>query len=524
MPMLLILGLTMNKYRLGIHIGGTTIDYAVVDNQAQIIAWHKLVVTTNIESSIIHGLKELLTQTNLKTEHCSSIHLGTTLALNSLLELRNLSRVGLMRLAGHHPDLPPAYHWPKLQRETILAGYVTVPGGREYNNKPISLLNKKSIIDGFKQLEDKGMQSLGIIGVFAPLYPEEECRAQEIIQDYLGHPYPITLSHQLSGLGFIDRENSTLINATLKQVMRAGFEYLTHKLKTLGFHGDCFITQNNGTLFTLNESIEFPVRTLASGPTNSLIGACKLGGCSDAIVVDIGGTSTDIGIVENNFPRYSSRGASVAGIPLNLLAPDIHALAMGGGSVINENTNSIAIGPHSIGPLIFKDSLTFGGKILTLFDVGNKLNNIAPAQGKIPNINSSQAKKIMEHFLQEVVNNIETIPTRHKLPILLVGGGSQNIPEEYCQNKFIRPPHFQVANAYGAALSEISHTVDTIAYLQTNREKILQDLELQAIEGLVKKGAKQTAIRIIDKKLLPLYYMPNQMTRVIITAAAPKDN
>ncbi len=512
-----------SKYRIGIDVGGTTVDFAIVNNNNELIDTYKILITKELNQCVTEGLQYFITKKLIKPQDCQSIHIGTTLAVNSLLELKCLYRVGVLRLTGHQPDLVPASNFPDIHKNIILSGYKTISGGREFDNKAITPLQESEAISAVNQLISEGAESLAVIGTFSPLYPDEEKNVREIITSKIAMAcdFPITLSHQLGGLDFIERENSTIINAALKKVMKKSFIELKSTLKEMNFHCPILITQNNGTLFSLEEAIEFPVKTISSGPTNSLVGACKLAQLKNAIVVDIGGTSTDIGIVENCFPRYSSLGSMISGIPFNFLAPDIHALALGGGSVIHEKSGQFTIGSKSIGARIFSDSKSFLGEYLTLFDIGNVLLNIQHPKGVIPAIDLTVAEKIMQAYLSKILAVINEITDHEKLPIILVGGGSQNIPENLLGKNFIRPKHYQVANAYGAALGEISGTIDTIVNLNEHNDLIILNIENEAIKTAIAQGADPTEVRIIEKCLLPFYYMPNKMTRVIITAAGP---
>jgi N-methylhydantoinase A/oxoprolinase/acetone carboxylase beta subunit len=508
----------VNNYVLGIDVGGTHVDFAVVNNQQEIHAWHKEVIFDTPEKSILKGIEKLIVEQTITPSACQGIHLGTTIGVNSLLQLNSLYRVGLIRLAGHQPDLPPAYNWPQPQREAVLAGFETVSGGKEFDNQAINQLNPEELKNAVKKLIAKGAESIAIIGVFSPLYAEEEKLAEQIIANEVSSDLPVTLSHEIGGLGFIERENNVLINATLKKVMQKNFSSLQDALSKLGFSCKTFVTQNNGTLLKLDEAIQFPIKTISSGPTNSLVGACKLAGLSHAIIVDIGGTSTDIGIIENAFPRYSSAGAVIAGIPTNFMLPDIQVLALGGGSIIEEASGDYHISAKSLGPRVFNESRSCGGTYLSLFDIGKLLNKACCING----ISKDTAENIMQKVCARIRFITDAIPSKLKLPVVLVGGGVQNIPEAYLDQNFFRPQFYQVANAYGAALAEVSGTIDVIHALAHNKEQTLQALEQQAIEKALNQGVDPSTVRIIEKRLLPFFYMPNQMTRIIITAAGQK--
>ena len=109
----------------------------------------------------------------------------------------------------------------------------------------------------------------------------------------------------------------------------------------------------------------YPVRTFASGPTNSMRGAAFLSGLQDALVIDIGGTTSDIGALTDGFPRESAVAASIAGVRTNFRMPDIVSLGLGGGSIVHTDS----IGPESVGLAITDRALVFGGDVLTATDL-----------------------------------------------------------------------------------------------------------------------------------------------------------
>src|SRR5207249_9309071 len=113
-----------------------------------------------------------------------------------------------------------------------------------------------------------------------------------------------------------------------------------------------FFAQNDGTLMGLDHALRYPVLTIGSGPANSVRGAAFLTGSSDSLVIDVGGTSTDVGVLVNGFPRESSQGVEIGGIRTNFRMPDLVTIALGGGTVVSGAPNSpdgIRIGPRSVG-------------------------------------------------------------------------------------------------------------------------------------------------------------------------------
>jgi N-methylhydantoinase A/oxoprolinase/acetone carboxylase beta subunit len=432
------------KYKFGIDVGGTTLDFAVVDSKANLLFSYKLPIVAPLEQSIKTGIQELISTYDIDPKNCLGIHIGTTIAINALLNLNSLYKVGILRIAGHSPELPPAYEFPRKVRRAIFSGYETISGGRELDNQAISNLKAAEIILAVNKLLSAG--------------------AEAVIREHFKTHVPITLSHQLGSLGFLKRENNILINTAPIKTMRNSISCFSQCFNELGFICQFEMTQNNGTLISFDEAIQFPLKTISSGPTNSLVGACKLTGLQNAIVVDIGGTSTDIGIVENAFPHSSSQCAYIADLPLSFTLPHLKILALGGGSIFS-NTSEGYVLNGSLGAAIFSESQSVGGNHLTFFDIGNILNDTLLPKNHTIQIDKKQAEAIMQFNIKKILDVVDSLNHGRNFPVILVGGGAQNIPEEFLDKRFIRPKHYNVANAYGAALAEISGVISRIICL-----------------------------------------------------------
>ena len=153
------------------------------------------------------------------------------------------------------------------------------------------------------------------------------------------------LSHTVGSLGLLERENATILNASLLTVARRVVNGFRDTLVNLGLDVESFLTQNDGTLMTVEEADRYPVLTVGSGPTNSMRGACALAGLSDALVIDVGGTSADIGILINGFPRESTAAVEVGGVRTNFRMPDLISVGLGGGTIVRRDADGVAVDP-----------------------------------------------------------------------------------------------------------------------------------------------------------------------------------
>jgi N-methylhydantoinase A/oxoprolinase/acetone carboxylase beta subunit len=363
-----------------------------------------------------------------------------------------------------------------------------------------------------------GVESIAIIGVFSPLNGSQEHEVACLVYEIAGTHFPVSLSHEMGGIGFIERENSTILNASLKRVMRQGFHCLKTAAEEMGITGRLMITQNDGSLIDIEHAIECPVLTISAGPTNSFIGGARLAGKDSAIIVDIGGTSTDVGLVSKGFPMRSINTSNIGGVLLNFPMPDVLSIALGGGSVIVLEDEHMTIGSRSVAKTLNTEALSFGGSQLTLTDIALVLGHL-----KIPRTDAKAVcitQRMGECIFEQVRDKIGQLVFKMRgeekdLPVILVGGGSALLPAFLLGSDYQVPPHFDVANAYGAALAEISGTVDAVVSLQ-RREEVLEELYERARQKAIDQGANPTTLRLVDQQIIPYSYIPNQMARVIV--------
>jgi N-methylhydantoinase A/oxoprolinase/acetone carboxylase beta subunit len=257
------------------------------------------------------------------------------------------------------------------------------------------------------------------------------------------------------------------------------------------------------------------------------MGAAHLCGVKEAIVVDMGGTSTDIGIIEGGYARSSLQAASIGGIPLHFAMPDMISLALGGGSYVKITENqTLEIGPQSVARQLHHQSKLFGGSILTLTDAAAAAGWLQIEGGDMQNIglNSAQAQAVVQKACRQIYQSILRLRgKRHDLPVILVGGGSCFLHPLFqdFELKGWMPSEAAVANAYGAGLAEISSIVDKVVSLK-EREKTLSGLKEQAKMEAMVKGADPSQVRIAGISILPFAYTSDALAKVVITASGPK--
>ena len=174
-------------------------------------------------------------------------------------------------------------------------------GGYFFDGSEISSVNDDEIRLIVHQAREEGISTFCVCGVFSTCRSDQEEHVGQIIHEEMPSAY-VTLSHEIAGLGLSERENAAILNACLRPLAKQTIGLLQQALPDdMPF----FLTKNNGTLLGADDALRWPIFTFASGSTNSMIGAAYLSGIDNAIVIDVGGTSMDIGVISNGKPRQT---------------------------------------------------------------------------------------------------------------------------------------------------------------------------------------------------------------------------
>ena len=486
--------------RLGVDVGGTNTDAVVLDAEDRLLAKAKVPTTPDVTKGIEAALAGVVEQ--VERARITHAMFGTTHATNAVLERRGLRRVGVLRLGGPATRaIRPLFGWPADLREAVSAGERIVHGGIEFDGRELSPLDAEAVARFAGEVAGRA-DAIAIASVFAPVSDEHERAAEEIVRKELGD-LPISLSSQIGSLGLLERENATVLNASLIDVARGVTSAIAGALERNGLRPVTFFAQNDGTLMDLEFAIRFPVLTIGSGPANSIRGAAYLTGRTDAIVVDVGGTSTDVGVLVRGFPRESSFGVEIGGIRTNFRMPDLVTIALGGGTIVTED----ALGPESVGYRILEEALVFGGSTPTLTDAGVAghrfvLGDRSALDQHGPLLAAAIARS--DAMLADAIDRVKT--SREAMTLVAVGGGAPLVPEDLAgTSEVLRPEHSEVANAIGAAIASVSGEVDRVFHPGAGgREAAIAEASSEAIERAVSAGAaRETASRSSRSRRCP---------------------
>lgn len=514
----------MSTYRLGIDVGGTHTDAVILDENNQVISKTKVSTTTDVSTGIFNALHRVIAEANIPKEKIRYAMLGTTHCTNAIVERKGLNNIAIVRIGAPATlAVKPLVGVPDEIRQTLGKYVYLVRGGHEFDGREITDLDEKHLYQIAKEIKGK-VDSIAITAAFSPVSQEHEERAKAIFTEVLGDEISISLSSEIGSVGLLERENATILNAAVVNVAKSAAKGFIHALKNEGIQAKVFFGQNDGTLMSVDYAVKYPIFTVACGPTNSLRGASYLSGLTDAIVVDVGGTTTDVGILVNSFPRESSLAVEIGGVRTNFRMPDLFSIGLGGGTIIRIKDNGdFTIGPDSVGHRLPEKGLIFGGDTLTATDVVVALGKVKLGDPeKVAHLDQKLLKRVyhkMVSLLEEAIDKIKT--SADPVPVILVGGGSILFPDELKgASTVIRPEHSGVANAIGSAISQVSGQIEKIFLLdELGRETALRYAKEEAMAEAINAGADKESLVIVDVDDVPLAYLPGNATRVRVKAA-----
>ena len=334
----------------------------------------------------------------------------------------------------------------------------------------------------------------------------------------------------VGGIGILERENATVLNATIHEYASFVFSEIEDALRACGLcNCPIFISSNDGSMVPVEEARRYPIQSVASGPANSMLGASYLGSqyfsqrpddlaenIEKIMILDVGGTTTDAGVLmTNGFPRQASAYSTIANVQVNFSMPDVSSVGLGGGSIVKTNGKGVVtgIGPESVGNELTTQALCFGGNVLTLTDIavaGGQTHGIGTIPISLESEMIRSAQELMESKVEETVTNAKT--QAKPLPVAFVGGGATVLPRSfYGDDNVLDSTLTCIANAIGAATSKLSATTDMIFDIGSSRSQTEEDFVASAIETATEKcvsyGAARESIRVVERQVLEMPYV-----------------
>lgn len=516
---------TMNKkfLKIGVDVGGTNTDAVLVSGDNKILSKTKQTTTLDVSGGIEKAIERIISEAGAPKESIKYVMLGTTHCTNALVERKGLNKIGAIRIGlPASSAIPTMSDFPSDLKEFFGNHIYMVHGGFEFDGRPIAPLVEKEVKECLTRMKGE-IESLAITGIFSKTLPDQELQVAEWAQEVLGKEVKISCSHQIGGLGLLERENATILNAALQNVAQKMVAAFKATINRLGLNAQLYIGQNDGTLMSLEQAQDFPVLTISSGPTNSIRGAGNLSNIENGIVIDVGGTTSDGGVLVNFFPRESTQAAQIGGVFTNFRMPDVVAVGIGGGTIVRFKGETCRLGPDSVGYLLKEKAVAFGGGTLTLSDFFIAEEEIvidgAKTSGALRedierNIGLAYEKalKMVKNAIgSEIGKLVDKLKTDFReIPVVACGGGAFLLPKKIAgASKVLFPEHLEVANAFGSSIAQFSGEGEKVINTAVADEKEeLEKLLSMVRKKLLRGGASDNSIKILTKESTPLAYLP----------------
>jgi len=331
---------------LGIDTGGTYTDGVLLDyTSRRVLASHKS-LTTKWDFSI--GIEQVIENIHLDDPAAiKMVSISTTLATNAIAEGKG-KRAALF-LIGYDPDLVASF---KMEAQFATPNFYYFAGGHDLYGNEQAALDLPGILAKVTGIKDQ-VDAIAVSSYFSPLNPEHELRAYNAIAGVCD--LPIVLGHQLSTkLGSIERATTAALNASLLAVLQDFIIAVRRAMERRKIDAPLMVVRGDGTLMSDEFAARSPVETIHSGPAASAIGGRFISDLDDALVLDIGGTTTDIALVQSGQVAISEQGATVGDYKTAVKAANLLSIGIGGDSHIRvEREKEIRIGPGRVTPLSY---------------------------------------------------------------------------------------------------------------------------------------------------------------------------
>ena len=378
--------------RLGIDVGGTFTDLLLFDETSRQVQLLKTPSTPEDQSiAILTGVQKIVAQSGISASDIQVLLHGTTVSTNIVLEEKG-AKVGLLVTENFEQILHmarsqtpgPLAGWIIMEKPDPLADLELTRGIAERINAHgdiITPLDEASAREAIRELVELGVESITISLLHSYANPAHEKRLKALV-DEIGPDVPVSVSSEiLPEFREYERTLVTVMNAYVGPSMRRYLKNLEDKLQSVQFSPHVHIVRSDGGLMSVARASESPVHTMMSGPAGGVSGAAflaNLAGHPNAIGFDMGGTSTDVSVIQDGTPNIS-RQTTLGYYPIKVPSVDVHSVGAGGGSIAHvPMTRALRVGPESAGAVPGPASYGRGGDKPTVTDANVVLGRLLP--------------------------------------------------------------------------------------------------------------------------------------------------
>ncbi|MFP3981826.1 MAG: hydantoinase/oxoprolinase family protein [Desulfobacterales bacterium] len=503
---------------IGLDVGGTHTDVVLLDENG---LQRRIKVATDASSlfdAVFSGLTHITR--DIPADQISHAVLSTTLTTNAIVQ-KKLPTVGMIVTCG--PGIDPEY---------FRTGdhYYLVAGAMDHSGREICALDEQAVRDAADKMKSAGIEYVGVVGKFSIRNPAHEMRILEIIAPMFEKVF---LGHNISGsFSFPRRIATAFLNASVYPVHKNFFEAVKQSLEQKGIDLPIYILKADGGTMDFETSIDFPGQSILSGPAASVMGSIAFAPPdAETIVLDIGGTTTDMAVLINGIPVLAPHGIEIKGYKTLIRSLHTQSVGIGGDSVVRVTDGELTIGPDRSGP-----ALAYGGPEPTptdaLFVLGKAgkgdrekaENGISAIAKKLGLATEDAARKIFDQTCRQILDYarqmVETINSKpvytvhealhgHRINpthLLVLGGPTPQFAqhlESISDYTVHRVPQWDVANAVGTALSRTTCEVTLFADTYKLEASAPEEMFVQSLKpGFKLADARQMAEELLKKKAM----------------------
>ncbi|MGD2271814.1 MAG: hydantoinase/oxoprolinase family protein [Desulfobacterales bacterium] len=505
---------------IGLDVGGTHTDVVLLSDAGVVESVKIPTDPDDLFNTVLSALRKITA--GLDPQHIQRLVLSTTLTTNAIVQ-RKISEVGMLVLSG--PGIDPEFF--RTNRH-----YYTISGTIDHRGREAQPIDPEEVKRVCRIFEDEDIRHVGVVGKFSVRNPRHELSVREILGDAFDKVF---MGHEFSGsLNFSRRIATTYLNAAVYAIHKAFFIAAKRSLATQGLRVPIYILKADGGTMSFEASMEIPGQTILSGPAASVMGSIAFAPeKGEALVLDIGGTTTDMALLIDRAPVLNPVGVQLGGHRTLIRSLETSSIGLGGDSVVKVSNGHLEIGPERNGP-----AMAYGGPVPTptdaLFVLGqaengdtakakNGIASIAKLLGTSPEDTAldifDQCCKVILREAQNMIERVNRKPvyTVHELRegyrvdpkhLLIIGGPAPYFARhirEISGFEVHLVPRWEVANAVGAALARTTCEVTLFADTQLGTATAPEENYSQKIsKNYSYKDAVDTASALLKAKALKM--------------------
>lgn len=402
-------------YRIGIDTGGTFTDVSLIEENTGKSYITKVPSTPDNPSlAVLNGIKQITAEIGIENEEISFFIHGTTVATNAMLEQKG-AKTALLTTKGFKDVLqigrqtrPKLYDFQARNTKPLVDRNIRIELDErvDVTGNIIKDIDENEVKTIAKKIKAENIESLAICFINSYVNPENEKKVKEILTEIIPE-VSITLSYEvLPEFKEYERTSTTVANAYVLPKMKNYLAYLRKEISDMKINSDLYVMQSNGGVINAETAIDIPVRTMLSGPAGGVLSGAMVAKNTqhkNIITIDMGGTSLDTALIENEVPQFTTL-SEIDGKPIKVPMIEMHTIGSGGGSIAWIDTGgALKVGPHSAGanpgPVCYGN----GGQDPTVSDANAILGRLNPKEilGGRMKLDVESAREIMYKKIAE---------------------------------------------------------------------------------------------------------------------------